>query len=475
MHWHLRRLGKCHVRLQRSFTMVNVEGTRDGGLMTACTQPGCSGAIVDGYCDVCGSPAGAPPFVQVAASAVSSVHAPVEEEIPTQRLPRVKMPGQQLSKQDLTNPRPDSAQDYRRRVEEAELPDDVRTAALREVDKLERTGGQSLEYREISIWLDTILDLPWSTKTTDSIDIQGSREVEATLRRLIEPPVADAEEGNPAEAAPAVADVEEGNPAEVEPAAAESDEVDTAEIEPAAAESDEADTAEIEQAAAAVDEADTTKIAPAADTEKVDKAPVSPHHDDTAETPAVVAVPSGGPHPRPQPAEQQVVAGPVLVQTPPEKRRSRSLALAATALVALLIGALFLAASRDGSVTAQSNPDIAATAPATMSRSTSQPSEASTGGGGEESPIQVEDVADSGRPFQPVRIQGRYRGGADIFLRVQREEEGMWVDFPIPTKTDQSGEFTSYVELSQPGRYRLRVRDPDSGVTSKTFVLLIKS
>jgi serine/threonine-protein kinase PknG len=24
---------------------------------TACTQPGCTGSILDGYCDVCGSPA----------------------------------------------------------------------------------------------------------------------------------------------------------------------------------------------------------------------------------------------------------------------------------------------------------------------------------------------------------------------------------------------------------------------------------
>lgn len=28
--------------------------------MTACTQPGCTGQILDGYCDVCGSPAAAP-------------------------------------------------------------------------------------------------------------------------------------------------------------------------------------------------------------------------------------------------------------------------------------------------------------------------------------------------------------------------------------------------------------------------------
>ena len=31
--------------------------------MTACTQPACTGTIVDDYCDVCGSPAGADPFV----------------------------------------------------------------------------------------------------------------------------------------------------------------------------------------------------------------------------------------------------------------------------------------------------------------------------------------------------------------------------------------------------------------------------
>ena len=33
--------------------MVSSEGT-------PCTQPGCTGTIVDGYCDVCGSPAGTP-------------------------------------------------------------------------------------------------------------------------------------------------------------------------------------------------------------------------------------------------------------------------------------------------------------------------------------------------------------------------------------------------------------------------------
>ena len=88
--------------------------------------------------------------------------------------------------------------------------------------------------------------------------------------------------------------------------------------------------------------------------------------------------------------------------------------------------------------------------------------------------IQLEDLSDSARPFEAVRIQGTYRGGAGTFLRVQRWEGGKWLDFPLPTKTDQSGQFITQAEFGQPGRYRLRVLDPDSGVTSKPFVVVIK-
>jgi hypothetical protein len=88
--------------------------------------------------------------------------------------------------------------------------------------------------------------------------------------------------------------------------------------------------------------------------------------------------------------------------------------------------------------------------------------------------IQLDGSAFSAKPFQPVRIQGTYAGSADTFVRVQRLEEGRWLDFPLPAKTDQSGRFTVYVELGQPGRYWLRVLDPLSGKTSKPFVLVIK-
>jgi hypothetical protein len=88
--------------------------------------------------------------------------------------------------------------------------------------------------------------------------------------------------------------------------------------------------------------------------------------------------------------------------------------------------------------------------------------------------IQLADVAGSARPFEAVQIQGTYPGRPKTFLRVQRLERGQWLDFPLPTRTDQSGQFTTYVELGRPGRFWLRVMDPGSAVTSKPFVLVIK-
>jgi ATP-dependent Lon protease len=67
--------------------------------------------------------------------------------------------------------------DYRKRVEEADLPEAVKTAALREVDKLERTSEQSPEVGWIRTWLDTILDIPWNERTEDAYDIAGARVI----------------------------------------------------------------------------------------------------------------------------------------------------------------------------------------------------------------------------------------------------------------------------------------------------------
>ncbi|WP_203840233.1 endopeptidase La [Winogradskya humida] len=67
--------------------------------------------------------------------------------------------------------------DYRTRVEAADLPDSVREAALREVDKLERAGDQNPEAGYLRTWLDTVLALPWSERTTDNTDLAAARAV----------------------------------------------------------------------------------------------------------------------------------------------------------------------------------------------------------------------------------------------------------------------------------------------------------
>jgi ATP-dependent Lon protease len=86
---------------------------------------------------------------------------------------------QQLAaiRKELGEDEPDGADDYRGRVEKADLPDKVREAALREVGKLERGSDQSPEAGWIRTWLDTVLELPWSTRTTDSTDVAAARAV----------------------------------------------------------------------------------------------------------------------------------------------------------------------------------------------------------------------------------------------------------------------------------------------------------
>ncbi|MEU0500260.1 endopeptidase La [Nocardia sp. NPDC005998] len=86
---------------------------------------------------------------------------------------------QQLNaiRKELGEDEPDGADDYRTRVEQADLPDNVRAEALREVGRLERASDQSPESGWIRTWLDTVLELPWTVKTTDSTDVSAARAV----------------------------------------------------------------------------------------------------------------------------------------------------------------------------------------------------------------------------------------------------------------------------------------------------------
>jgi ATP-dependent Lon protease len=86
---------------------------------------------------------------------------------------------QQLAaiRKELGEGEPDGSDDYRARVEAADLPEKVREAALREVGKLERASDQSPESGWIRTWLDTVLDLPWNVRTEDATDLGAAREI----------------------------------------------------------------------------------------------------------------------------------------------------------------------------------------------------------------------------------------------------------------------------------------------------------
>jgi ATP-dependent Lon protease len=69
------------------------------------------------------------------------------------------------------------AQELRRRVDEAKLPEQVQTVAMREVDRLERMTPASPEYQMIRTYLDWVLDVPWEKPTVDRLDPVEARKV----------------------------------------------------------------------------------------------------------------------------------------------------------------------------------------------------------------------------------------------------------------------------------------------------------
>jgi len=66
---------------------------------------------------------------------------------------------------------------YRKRVEEAGMPDGVRTEVERELNRLERTSEQNPEHGWIRTYLDWMLDIPWNTRSEDNYDLTDARRI----------------------------------------------------------------------------------------------------------------------------------------------------------------------------------------------------------------------------------------------------------------------------------------------------------
>jgi ATP-dependent Lon protease len=76
-----------------------------------------------------------------------------------------------------SDPQQAEANELRRKIDEAKMPEDVKKSADRELDRLSKVPTASPEYSVIRTYLDWLVQLPWSVSTSDQIDINKAREV----------------------------------------------------------------------------------------------------------------------------------------------------------------------------------------------------------------------------------------------------------------------------------------------------------
>lgn len=68
-------------------------------------------------------------------------------------------------------------EDFRKRLEEGDYPEEMVKVVNRELKRMERVGGNSSESGVIYTYVDTLLSLPWNKKTEDHIDIAAATKV----------------------------------------------------------------------------------------------------------------------------------------------------------------------------------------------------------------------------------------------------------------------------------------------------------
>jgi ATP-dependent Lon protease len=68
-------------------------------------------------------------------------------------------------------------EEYRTKIEEAGMPEDVRAQVERELRRLETMGDASGEASMIRTYLDWLISVPWSKRSDETLDPQGAREV----------------------------------------------------------------------------------------------------------------------------------------------------------------------------------------------------------------------------------------------------------------------------------------------------------
>ena len=105
------------------------------------------------------------------------IRADVEEGAQKQQREYVLRKQMESIRKELGEDDASVSEDYRTRIAESGMPDEVREQAEREVGRLERMGDQSPESQMIRTYLDWLLAVPWGERSEERLDPAYAREV----------------------------------------------------------------------------------------------------------------------------------------------------------------------------------------------------------------------------------------------------------------------------------------------------------
>ena len=68
-------------------------------------------------------------------------------------------------------------EEYREKIKKAKMPKEVEEAVLKELSRLEKMHPESAEAAVLRTWLEWMVELPWSKRTRDRLDIERARKI----------------------------------------------------------------------------------------------------------------------------------------------------------------------------------------------------------------------------------------------------------------------------------------------------------